>query len=281
MPLRNPFTSSSRTSVNTQSGSTHAQSTQPSTYTSNVTQAPTYAPKAPGTTHSNNTHRRNESFTMPAAPLRIGSINDIDIESESTITDLLSTEDTSSAETSRPEGPRYIYYRVYTANRATRSVNPTTDDPYLGRISAENIPPPHTVQSLKRCISSSEYIECGTRTQLFLTVSSQIPMKDNCRVSIPGPGCTPNEPMALVLACEFRQYSERMRVVKVYFNGDFGWLGTMEGETLYTEKVVQYERWVTKVPFTYRYFEGKWPAYRAINAAGQEGLVWKNSLERY
>jgi hypothetical protein len=107
-----------------------------------------------------------------------------------------------------------VYYRVYTANRATRSVNPTTDDPYLGRISAENIPPPHTVQSLKRCISSSEYIECGTRTQLFLTVSSQIPMKDNCRVSIPGPGCTPNEPMALVLACEFRQYSERMRVVK-------------------------------------------------------------------
>jgi hypothetical protein len=45
----------------------------------------------------------------------------------------------------------------------------------------------------------------------------------------------------------------------------------MEGETLYTEKVVQYERWVTHVPFTYRYFEGNWPAYRAINAAGQEG----------
>jgi hypothetical protein len=106
-----------------------------------------------------------------------------------------------------------VYYRVYTANGATQSVNPTTD-PYLGCISAESVPPPHTAQSLRRCISSSEYIECGTRAQLFLTVASQIPMEDNCRVSIPGPGCTPNEPMALALDCPSRQYSERMRVVK-------------------------------------------------------------------
>jgi len=71
MSLRNPFASSSRTSVNTQPGSTHAQSTHPQHI------PPCYAgaylcPNAPRTTHSNNTHRRNESFTMLAAPLRIG-----------------------------------------------------------------------------------------------------------------------------------------------------------------------------------------------------------------
>ena len=109
MPLRNPFASSSRASVNTQSSSAH---TRPPTYTSNATPAPTYASNTPRTTH-NNTHRRNESFTMLAAPLRSGpSIASTDstllnnTESESSITDTLSTEDTS-AETSRPEGLRY------------------------------------------------------------------------------------------------------------------------------------------------------------------------------
>jgi hypothetical protein len=109
-----------------------------------------------------------------------------------------------------------VYYRVYTANGATQSANPTANDRYLGRISAESVPPPHTVQSLKRCISSGEYIEYSTRTQLFLTVSSQTPMEENCPVlisSFTGPGCTPNEPMALTLACASRQYSERMKVV--------------------------------------------------------------------
>ena len=110
MPLRNPFASSSRASVNTQPGST--QHTRSPTYTSNATLpvAPTCTLNAPRTTHNNNIHRCNESFTMPAAPLCSGSsIATTDsklLEFESSITDTLSTEDTS-AEISRPEGPRY------------------------------------------------------------------------------------------------------------------------------------------------------------------------------
>jgi hypothetical protein len=61
------------------------------------------------TTQNNNIHRRNECFTMLAALRGRSNITTTDstpLESESSITDTLSTEDTS-AKISRPEGPRY------------------------------------------------------------------------------------------------------------------------------------------------------------------------------
>jgi hypothetical protein len=81
-------------------------------------------------------------------------------------------------------------------------VNPVyTDDPSLGRIAAELVTPPHTVISLKRCLSGIENIDDNIPTTLFVAASSQTPMDDAVHVSIlayPGPGCTPNEPMAFV-----------------------------------------------------------------------------------
>jgi hypothetical protein len=55
--------------------------------------------------------------------------------------------------------------------------------------------------NLKYCISGVENIDDKITTRLFISASSQSPMDDTGRVSIlayPGPGCTPNEPMALV-----------------------------------------------------------------------------------
>ena len=77
-----------------------------------------------------------------------------------------------------------------------------SDDLYLGRISAELVSPPHIAISLKNCILSVENIDSKTTASLFIAASSQTPMDDGGRVSIlayPGPGCTPNEPMALVV----------------------------------------------------------------------------------
>jgi hypothetical protein len=95
-----------------------------------------------------------------------------------------------------------VYYRVYTEDQAIPSVNPIyADDPSLGRIPATLVTPPHTVISLKRCLSKFENIT--GRTRLYIAASSQTPMDDTGRVSIlayPGPGCNPNEPMALVVA---------------------------------------------------------------------------------
>lgn len=81
-------------------------------------------------------------------------------------------------------------------------MNPVySDDPYVGRIMAMLVTPPHTVISLKRCLSNVEGIDNETPTSLFVSASSRKMMDDTGSVSIlsnPGPGCTPNEPLALV-----------------------------------------------------------------------------------
>ena len=95
-----------------------------------------------------------------------------------------------------------VYYRTYAEDGAIPSKNPVySDDPYLGRIPATRITPPHTAINLKKCLSGAEDIDINITTSLFNSASSQTPMEDGGRVSIlayPGPGCTPHEPMALV-----------------------------------------------------------------------------------
>jgi hypothetical protein len=57
------------------------------------------------------------------------------------------------------------------------------------------------VTSLKRCLSAIEKIDDNIPTSLFISASSQTAMDDAGMVSIlayPGPGCTPNEPIAFV-----------------------------------------------------------------------------------
>jgi len=99
--------------------------------------------------------------------------------------------------------PRYLYYRVYTEDGAIPSNAPLdAGDPYLARILAKSVAPPHTVSSLKRCLSKVESIVNHRKTSLFLSTSSQTPMDDGHRLSLlngSGPGSTPQEPMALVV----------------------------------------------------------------------------------
>jgi len=103
---------------------------------------------------------------------------------------------------SAPAGPRYVYYRLYAEDGPIESANPVyTDDKYLGRLPAKLVAPPHTAMSLKRCLSRIENINPNVQISLFIATSSQTPIDDAGCLSIlayPGPGCTPNEPMALV-----------------------------------------------------------------------------------
>jgi hypothetical protein len=95
-----------------------------------------------------------------------------------------------------------VYYRLYTEDESIPSANPIySNDPSLGRISADVVTPPHTAISLKRCLLAVENIDASISTSLFVTTSTQEPLDDKAKVWIvnfPGPGCTPNEPMALV-----------------------------------------------------------------------------------
>jgi hypothetical protein len=125
-----------------------------------------------------------------------------------------------SSEVSRPVRPRYsepeyhryrdlsnqrafsVYYRVYAEDGAIPAACPAyTDDLYLGRILPELVTPPHTAANLKYCLSGFENIDENIATSLFRSCSSQTSMDDNCRVSIFSknfPGCTPDQPIALV-----------------------------------------------------------------------------------
>ena len=63
------------------------------------------------------------------------------------------------------------------------------------------MPPPRTAKTVKCSIAKAEDIEDRERNSLFLTRYSQSPMDDGEKVIIlnsPGPGSTPEEPLALV-----------------------------------------------------------------------------------
>ena len=95
-----------------------------------------------------------------------------------------------------------MYYRIYAEDGSIPSKTPAAPgDPFLGRIKARLVPPPHTAKAVRRCIAKMENIKDRTSTTLFLTPYSQSPMADNDKVTIlsrTGPGSTPQEPLALV-----------------------------------------------------------------------------------
>ncbi|KAJ6528731.1 hypothetical protein DFH09DRAFT_1185610 [Mycena vulgaris] len=104
---------------------------------------------------------------------------------------------------------RYIYYRVYTPDGAIPSKSASDPaNPFVGRIAARSVPPPHTVMSLKRCCAHAENLTdpAGSRTVLYLNPTAPAPMSNVKKVTIRGPdilnGSTPETAYALVLTEE-------------------------------------------------------------------------------
>ena len=68
---------------------------------------------------------------------------------------------------------------------------------------AKDVAPRHTTSSVKQCILVRENINEISPTSLFVSASSRTPKEDSSLLSIlayPGPGCSPSDPMALVLS---------------------------------------------------------------------------------
>ncbi|KAJ7731469.1 hypothetical protein B0H14DRAFT_2409447, partial [Mycena olivaceomarginata] len=92
-----------------------------------------------------------------------------------------------------------VYYRVYTAAGEIPSKSAwDVTTPFLGRIAAKAIPPPHNVMSLKRCIVNTEQLRDprGSRTLLFSSPASQDPMAPTTKLGI---FPMQSDPYALVL----------------------------------------------------------------------------------
>ncbi|KAJ7832940.1 hypothetical protein B0H14DRAFT_2514992 [Mycena olivaceomarginata] len=97
------------------------------------------------------------------------------------------------SETKKDTGPelRYLYYRVYGPDGAIPSKTAFDPcDPFVGRITARSVPPPHNANSLKRRVVNVENFADpdGSRTVLYHHPDSMKPLQSSDKVTIGGPG---------------------------------------------------------------------------------------------
>jgi hypothetical protein len=111
-----------------------------------------------------------------------------------------------------------VYYRVYIEDEAIDSRKPAyLDDKTLGRILATSVAPPHTVKSLKRCISKVEGIDSFSKCELFLDLTSNSPL-DEGPVSILSEqsiGSKPEKAIALVFSTPTEEVAPRTSLVRI------------------------------------------------------------------
>jgi hypothetical protein len=95
-----------------------------------------------------------------------------------------------------------VYYLLYyDSSEMPSKVAIDPEEPSLGRIRADSVPPPHGAASIKRCISRVERNpELAYYAELFADISCKTPLKEG---HIPilrtdCPGLSPNKPMAIV-----------------------------------------------------------------------------------
>ena len=96
-----------------------------------------------------------------------------------------------------------VYYRVYADDLPVVLAKPIFfNDPFLGRIQAASVTPPHTAANIKHYLCKVEGINGHARTDLFSATSNESPTGDNEHLSIlenDGPGSKPSEPMGLIV----------------------------------------------------------------------------------
>ncbi|KAJ7447973.1 hypothetical protein FB451DRAFT_1289488 [Mycena latifolia] len=97
--------------------------------------------------------------------------------------------------------PRYVYYRLYTLDGMLHCKN-RQQSPFIGRIKATSVPPPHTVTSLKRALVQAEGLPDpdGQLTGIFETRDACKAMAVDARADIltGDLGATAQTPVALV-----------------------------------------------------------------------------------
>jgi hypothetical protein len=132
---------------------------------------------------------------------------------------LVSRPTSPAAEATTTTGPRYgkrlsclstssflfaqllaVYYRVFFEEGAVPTLHPATpDDPFLGRILATSIAPPHNVASIKSGLATHERMNYGRDSIRFFTGS---PMDDTMLIDIlkrTGAGSTPENAVAVIV----------------------------------------------------------------------------------
>ena len=94
-----------------------------------------------------------------------------------------------------------VYYLLHSDSHEMPSkVAFDPEQPSLGRIWDDSVPPPHGPASIKRCISRVERTPALAHADIFADISCKTPLKEG-RISIfrtDYPGLSPKKPMAIV-----------------------------------------------------------------------------------
>ena len=114
-----------------------------------------------------------------------------------------------------------VYYQLYADDDEIPSnvaIDPV--EPSLGRIRTDSVAPPHSLVSIKRCISRVERNPALAHADLFADISCDTPLKES-HISIlrtDGPGLSPNKPMAIVVQMPEGKYLIKNRAADIYWN---------------------------------------------------------------
>jgi hypothetical protein len=111
-----------------------------------------------------------------------------------------------------------VYYRLYTKGCEVPSKMPiNAEEPSLARIRADSVAPPHTVESVKRCISAVERNLAARYGDLYANISCDTPMNKFSMPILTGnvPGLSQDEPMALVYEEGKGVYSRKIKMNKI------------------------------------------------------------------
>src|ERR1700733_1377955 len=96
-----------------------------------------------------------------------------------------------------------VHYRMYSQDGAIESKHTfQEDDPYIGRIVATRIIPPHTAKFIKRFLCNEENIQDADNADLFATATSEFMLDDQDHVPIlvrHGPAASADDPMVIVI----------------------------------------------------------------------------------
>jgi hypothetical protein len=102
-----------------------------------------------------------------------------------------------------------VYYKVFDEKGPLPVLGPIySNNPYIGRLDANDIPPPHNVASLVQCMCAKEKKGFGVdwdngdawKTELFKTISSPLAfdLKESLSLlSTDRPGSRPQDPLIL------------------------------------------------------------------------------------
>jgi len=195
---------------------------------------------------------------------------------------------------SKPVETRYLYYLIY---RGVREISPKQSIRFnghvLGRIEADSVVPPHTVESLKRRIAKAESIDSSARCHLYFYPGSESPVADGPLSIFTGncAGSTPNRPMALVysgpselrpalpdMPPEFSAFTKRIRGKQDRYDSRYNqkFIDVLKDEILYTDgQVVD----ITSGSAGGRGAARKMKVYRTFNGRTRSyGFVMKDAV---